>query len=195
MKKTKAFTIIEIILAITLTSIFTLIFIELLVPIRDRLNKNISELEIYGQLLFINNLFADIVRLGDRGSTNSILFGGNYGTLVATSTAETSSGTSTKQIFLVSEIEDKKIECGLSSDELKARNNLFLDNPPYLFCSFDKSEGVMGDEILIPLVSVSKLGTSTLYIDADKYNLYLGKYILQFGLFPHIFEHENKKTN
>ncbi len=84
-------------------------------------------------------------------------------------------GTSTDMFF-----EDPKITCGVISDVTFS-------------CKFFRLPGDE-DDLTIPMISLLTYGTTTLSLNmsttSDQYRMFVGKYIVQFGLFPHVYINE-----
>lgn len=159
----KGFTIIEVLVAITITTIFISIFVQMAVPIKNTLAKNILELESYNRLLILTSFLDSAVEDSEVviGSEDKIL------SIYNRTSTDIVSG-------------DPNITCGVFPDVT-------------LSCKFFRLPGDE-DDLTLPMISLLTYGTSTLSLHmsttSDQYRMFVGKYIVQFGLFPHVHINE-----
>lgn len=163
----KGFTIIEVLVAITITAIFINIFVQMAVPIKNTLAKNILELESYNRLLIFTSFLDSMVE-------DSEVVLGNGQELLSIYNAST---TDTK---IDPSTDNPNITCGVFPDTT-------------FTCKFYR-QASDEDDLIIPLISLLTYGTSTLSLHvsttSDQYRMFVGKYIIQFGLFPHVYINE-----
>ncbi len=155
--KRRGFTLIEMILAIAITTIFIAIFVEIGQPVNEKMQRNVRELESYRQLLFVTAFLDDLAHISSIS--------------VSTTTSETAAITS-----IISPI----ASCGVSLIPEAGRGPIFA-------CTFFHN-----GTTTIPLLNLLDYGTSTISISENvngdsQYQLHIGKYILQFGMFPHLY--------
>ncbi len=155
---TKGFTIIEMILAIAITTIFIAIFVEIGLPVSQKMKQNAKELESYRQLLFVTAFLDDLAHISEIS--------------VSTSTNIITSSIAVCNISLLPEI---------------SRGKFFA-------CTFTRNGSTT-----IPLLNLLEYGTSTISIFENvdgnsQYQMHIGKYILQFGMFPHLYRMTNMNS-
>lgn len=153
-KKQKGFTVIEIIVALAITTLFIAVFVQLALPISLKINRGVKDLETYQHLLFVTAFLDNMAQFED------------FKIDIATSS-------------LGIKVSARNILCNISNQE--NFKNMFV-------CSFARE---LKAEKKYPLLNLLDYGTTTLSFEIDEkssqYQMYIGKYIAQFGLFPHVF--------
>lgn len=180
----KAFTLIEIIVAITITTIFIAIFSQLIIGLNSEMNEKQNKLVRHNQLLVSAIIFDNIVRYGDIE-------------LIASSTAPSltadliiSSSTKFEPLFIFNL--DENIDLDVSSSTSLCGVHADLDESnKALSCIFPKKNRA---PLIVNLLELEDFGTDEVEVEkfdaselkADQYRLIIGYTDIIFGILPKV---------